>query len=124
MALLRAGSAEYRWSVDPREIARIWTGGCIIRARLLPTIMQAFGRDLSLPNLLLDGDIAAQLTKTEPGWRRAVETAVKLGIAVPALSASLAYFDSYHIAVLPPKTSCEWADTRSVNGKVRSTFNV
>ena len=101
MALLRAGSAEYGWNVDPREIARIWTGGCIIRARLLPTIMQAFGRDLSLANLLLDGDIAAHLTTTEPGWRRAVETAVKLGIAVPALSASLAYFDSYHTAVLP-----------------------
>ena len=101
MALLRAGSTEHRWNVDPREIARIWKGGCIIRARLLTTIMQAFERDSELPNLLLDRDITALLLKMESGWRRAVEAAVTQGIAVPALSASLAYFDSYRTAVLP-----------------------
>ncbi|MBA3623006.1 MAG: NADP-dependent phosphogluconate dehydrogenase [Methylibium sp.] len=101
MALLRVASTEHRWAVDAREIARIWKGGCIIRARLLDAIMQAFEREPGLPNLLLDPDIAAQLRQAEPGWRRTVQMAVEHGIGVPALSASLAYFDSYRSAVLP-----------------------
>ncbi|MDQ2666652.1 MAG: NADP-dependent phosphogluconate dehydrogenase [Gemmatimonadota bacterium] len=101
MALLRAGSAEYKWSVNMREIARIWTGGCIIRARLLKTIMQAFERAPELTNLLLDPAIQPQVTQAEQGWRRTVELAVAHGIPVPALSASLSYFDSYRTAVLP-----------------------
>ena len=101
MALLRAGSAEHQWAVNSREIARIWTGGCIIRARLLNSIMQAFERAPDLPNLLLDADIQLQVAAAEQGWRRTVEMAVTHGIPVPALSASLAYFDSYRTAVLP-----------------------
>jgi len=75
MALLRAGSIEHGWNVDLREVARVWTGRCIIRASLLGTIMQ--------------------------GWRRTVQMAVAQGIPVPAVSASLDYFDSYRTAVLP-----------------------
>ncbi len=101
MALLRAGSIEYRWNVDLREIARIWTGGCIIRARLLSTIMQAYARDGALPNLLLDADIRPRMLEAEGGLRSTVQMAVAHGIPVPALSASLAYFDSYRTAVLP-----------------------
>ena len=101
MALLRAGSAEHEWSVNPREIARIWKGGCIIRARLLNTIMQAFERAPELTNLLLDAAIQPQVMQAEQGWRRAVALAVAHGIPVPALSASLSYFDSYRTAVLP-----------------------
>jgi 6-phosphogluconate dehydrogenase len=101
MALLRAGSTEHRWKVDLREIARIWTGGCIIRARLLGTIMQAYERDGDLPNLLLDADIRPRILEAEHGSRRTVRMAVAHGIPVPALSASLAYFDSYRTAVLP-----------------------
>jgi 6-phosphogluconate dehydrogenase len=101
MALLRAGSIEHHWNVDLREIARIWTGGCIIRARLLGTIMQAYERDRDLPNLLLDADIRPRMLEAEQGWRRTVQMAVAHGIPVPALSASLAYFDSYRTAVLP-----------------------
>ena len=101
MALLRVASVDYRWGVDPRETARIWTGGCIIRARLLDAIMQAFERVPDLPNLLLDTDLATRMANAERGWRRTVQAAVEHGIPVPALSASLAYFDSYRSAQLP-----------------------
>ncbi len=75
MALLHIASAEHRWEVNPREIARIWKGGCIIRARLLDTIMHAYERDGDLPNLLLDADIRLLMLDAEQGWRRIVETA-------------------------------------------------
>ena len=101
MVLLRAASAEHHWQVDPREIARIWTGGCIIRARLLDPIMQAFERAPDLPNLLLDAGIRSRVAEAERAWRRTVQTAVAHGIPVPALAASLSYFDSYRTAVLP-----------------------
>ncbi len=101
MALLRSASAEYKWNVDLHEIARIWKGGCIIRARFLDTVMKAFERAPELPNLLLDTDIRPQILGAEPAWRRTVRMAIEHGIPVPALSASLAYFDSYRTAVLP-----------------------
>lgn len=101
MALLRAASATHGWRVDPREIARIWTGGCIIHARLLTPIMQAFEQTPDLPNLLLDAAVAARVLDADRAWRKTVQMAVTHGIAVPALSASLSYFDSYRTAVLP-----------------------
>ena len=101
MALLRIASTAHEWHVDLPEIARIWTGGCIIRARLLNTIMQAYRRDALLPNLLLDADIKLRILEIEHGWRRAVQMAALRGIPAPALAASLAYFDSYRTAVLP-----------------------
>jgi 6-phosphogluconate dehydrogenase len=101
MALLRVASAEHQWHVDLREIARIWKGGCIIRARLLDTIMHAYERDADLPNLLLDADIRPRMLEVEQAWRRTMQMAVAHSIPVPAVSASLAYFDSYRTAVLP-----------------------
>jgi 6-phosphogluconate dehydrogenase len=101
MALLRVASAEHQWHVDLREIARIWKGGCIIRARLLDTIMHAYERVADLPNLLLDADIRPRILEVEQAWRRTVQMAVAHSIPVPAGSASLAYFDSYRTAVLP-----------------------
>ena len=101
MALLPAASAEYSWNVDPHEIARIWKGGCIIRARLLDTIMEAFERTPELPNILLDADVGQRVLAAECAWRTTAQLAVRHGIPVPALSASLAYFDSYRTAVLP-----------------------
>jgi 6-phosphogluconate dehydrogenase len=87
--------------VDLREIARIWKGGCIIRARLLDTLMHAFERAPDLPNLLLDVDLRLWLSEAERGWRRTISAAVAAGIPVPAMSAALAYFDSYRSARLP-----------------------
>ena len=101
MSLLLAASAQFNWQVDPREITRIWTGGCIIRARLLTTLMAAFERDPELPNLLLDSGLRPALTDSENGWRRAVAAAALAGIPVPAMGSALAYFDSYRSARLP-----------------------
>ena len=101
MALIAAGSAQYGWNVNLAEMARIWKGGCIIRARLLDPVRQAFTSDPALPNLLVDATVAADMQRAAPGWRRVVAAAASAGIAVPALSASLAYFDSYRTARLP-----------------------
>src|SRR5262249_54281931 len=101
MNLIRAGSNEYKWGINLKETARIWKAGCIIRARLLDDIMQAFGRRADLPNLLLDSEFQRAITTSEAGWRRAVNAAASLGISVPAMSASLAYFDAYTAANLP-----------------------
>jgi 6-phosphogluconate dehydrogenase len=101
MNLIRAGSDEYRWNINLGELSRIWKGGCIIRAQFLDKIKQAYQRRADLPNLLLDPDFKAWVLEAQPRWRQAVTTAQALGIAVPAMSASLAYFDSYRTANLP-----------------------
>ncbi|MDO8502002.1 MAG: NADP-dependent phosphogluconate dehydrogenase [Gemmatimonadaceae bacterium] len=101
MSLLRVASTGYGWGVDLQEIARIWKGGCIIRARLLDTLMHAFERAPDLPNLLLDIDVRPLLSEAESGWRCTVAAAVAAGVPVPAMSAALAYFDSYRSARLP-----------------------
>jgi 6-phosphogluconate dehydrogenase len=101
MHLIRAGSDTYGWGISRREMARIWKGGCIIRAKLLDDIMRALDRDPALSNLLLDADFEARTFEAQPGWRRAVAAAVGLGIPVPATAASLAYFDSYRTGRLP-----------------------
>ena len=82
-------------------MARIWKGGCIIRARLLDPVRQAFTANPALPNLLVDPTIAREIQAAAPGWRRIVAAAASGGIPVPALGASLAYFDSYRTARLP-----------------------
>jgi 6-phosphogluconate dehydrogenase len=101
MALMRVASDKYQWNLRLSEMARIWKGGCIIRAKLLDTIMKAFGRNPGLANLLCDEDIAARMADASPRWRRALALAQGLGIPTPAMSASLAYFDSYRTARLP-----------------------
>jgi 6-phosphogluconate dehydrogenase len=101
MNLIRAGSEQHRWNINLGEVSRIWKGGCIIRAQFLDKIKQAYQRRADLPNLLLDPDFKAWVLEAQPRWRQAVTTAQSLGIAVPAMSASLAYFDSYRTAELP-----------------------
>jgi 6-phosphogluconate dehydrogenase len=101
MALIAAGSAKFNWNINLAEMARIWKGGCIIRARLLDPVRQAFTTGPSLANLLIDPAIARDLQGASAGWRRIVAAAASGGIPVPALAASLAYFDSYRTARLP-----------------------
>ena len=101
MSLIRAGSQEWQWNINLRELARIWKGGCIIRARFLDSIMRAFERQPDLPNLMLDYDFMNWMRKAERSWRWVIATAVQAGIPVPAMSASLAYFDSYRSGQLP-----------------------
>ncbi len=101
MRLIKAASDEYKWGVNLKEMARIWKGGCIIRAKLLDEIMQAYGRNPNLQSLLLDESFKKRIESTQSNWRKAVSVAVANGIPVPAMGASLSYFDSYRTADLP-----------------------
>ena len=101
MNLIRAGSDKYDWGIDLGEMSRIWKGGCIIRAQFLDKIKQAYQRRSDLPNLLVDPDFKAWVSESQEKWRTAVTTAQRLGVPTLAMSASLAYFDSYRTANLP-----------------------
>ena len=98
MALLRLASVEYKYDIDLSEVAKIWRAGCIIRAALLSDIRDAFSRTPGLTNLMLDERFARSLVSGQQALREVVQTAVAAGIPVPALSSSLAYFDSYRQA--------------------------
>jgi 6-phosphogluconate dehydrogenase len=101
MELLGAASHQYNWDLNFGDIATIWRGGCIIRAKFLNRIVEAYKRDPALHNLMLDSYFRDIIADTQDNWRVAVSSAVEHGVAVPAFSASLAYFDSYRSARLP-----------------------
>ena len=101
MALLSAASREYEYEINLAEVARIWRGGCIIRARLLEDIQAAYTEDPDLPNLLLASFFREALLTRQDAWRHVLQTAVDLEIPTPAMSASLAIFDGYRRAMLP-----------------------
>ncbi len=101
MGMLKLASKEYQYNLDLYKIAKIWRAGCIIRADLLGDIMTAYQRDPHLVNLMLDENFAQAVTSRQADWRSVVKTAVELGIPVPALSSSLAYFDAYRSERLP-----------------------
>jgi 6-phosphogluconate dehydrogenase len=101
MAMLRMASQEYGYGIDPGTVAKIWRAGCIIRASLLADIRQAFSRDPGLVNLLLDTAFRDGIAERQDGWRHVVQAASGLGIPVPAMAASLAYYDSYRSERLP-----------------------
>jgi 6-phosphogluconate dehydrogenase len=101
MALIAAGSREYKWNVRLAEIARIWKGGCIIRARLLDPIRAAFTRAPDLVNLLVDLDLSAEIGPAQEGLRAVVSMGAAAGIPLPAHAAALAYFDGYRSSRLP-----------------------
>ena len=101
MALLSAASKSYNYDLSLSEISRIWKGGCIIRAGFLDKIKTAFKDDPTLPNLLLAPEFKQSILDRQSAWRDVLATACQLGIAVPAFSASLDYFDSYRRERLP-----------------------
>ncbi len=101
MALLRTASTRLGYSLDLERIARIWRGGCIIRAALLEEIREAYRRRPDLPDLLADGAFVRKAEHLQEDLRRIVMRATAAGIPVPGFSASLAYFDSYRSAWLP-----------------------
>jgi len=101
MRLIKAASDQYKWNVNLKDMARIWKGGCIIRAKLLDEIMKAYDRNPNLQSLLLDEFFKKQVVSTQANWRKVVSIAVTNGISTPAMSASLAYFDAYRTASLP-----------------------
>ncbi len=96
--LLRAGSEARAYGTDLGEVARIWTGGCIIRARLLDTIREAFGREAGLELLCFAPGFREALQKRLPAWRRVVAGAAASGLPIPGLAASLSWFDSLRVS--------------------------
>jgi 6-phosphogluconate dehydrogenase len=101
MALLSKASAQFNYNLDLGETARIWKGGCIIRAGFLDKIKKAFHDNPSLPNLLLAPEFKQTILDRQAAWRNVLTVANTLGIAVPAFSSSLDYFDSYRRDRLP-----------------------
>mgnify|MGYP003701055665 CR=1 FL=1 len=99
--LIRAGSEQWKWDINLSEMARIWKGGCIIRARFLDSIKTAYTREPTLKNLLLDEDFRAWMQKAQGAWRTCISVAQQHGVPALAMAASLAYFDSYRTANLP-----------------------
>jgi len=99
--LMRAVANEQGWNLNFGGIALLWRGGCIIRSVFLGEIKKAFERDPKLVNLLLDPFFRDAVAKALPSWRRAVSTAVNLGIPMPAMSSALAYYDGYRSERLP-----------------------
>jgi 6-phosphogluconate dehydrogenase len=101
MALLSTASKELNFNLNLAEIARIWKGGCIIQAGFLNKIKKAFNENPLLLNLLLAPEFKQSIVDRQSAWREVLTTANQLGIAVPAFSSSLDYFDSYRRANLP-----------------------
>ncbi len=101
LELIHTASERYGWSVDLAETARIWKGGCIIRARLLDPIRAAFSQSPAPANLMLDRELGGQLQALQGAWRRVLGYAMTAGIPTPVMSACLNYFDSYRTGRLP-----------------------
>jgi len=99
--LLRAAANEFNWQLDYGQIALLWRGGCIIRARFLGHINAAFKADQTLANLLLAPYFSEVVTRAQTGWRETVKLAIDCGIPVPALSTALNYYDAYRCGRLP-----------------------
>jgi 6-phosphogluconate dehydrogenase len=101
MAMLVAANREFQYGIRLDEIARIWKAGCIIRAVFLDEIKKTFKEEPTLANLMLAGRFREAITSRQDAWRRVVTTAIGCGIAAPAFSASLAYYDTYRRERLP-----------------------
>jgi 6-phosphogluconate dehydrogenase len=101
MNLIAAASKQWNWDLKLHEIAAMWKGGCIIRAKFLDEIRRAFASTPALSNLLLDSFMKGEVTRCVPNLRKVVGTAVSRGVPVLGFAASLGYFDSYRTASLP-----------------------
>ncbi len=99
--LMREAQKEYDWDLNFGEIAQIWRGGCIIRARFLQKITEACSRDADLANLLLDPYFLQEIESAQANWRKVVSAAFAHGIPVPTFASALSYFDGYREARLP-----------------------
>ncbi len=101
IALLQTASREYDYNLDIESIARIWRGGCIIRAALLEDIRRVYSEQPDLPNMLLADVFHTAIEQRQAAWRATIQAAVGLGIPAPGMAASLAYFDAYRSGRLP-----------------------
>ncbi len=98
---IAAASAEYDWDIDRAAMARIWRGGCIIRARFLNRITEAYEREPDLPLLLADPYFTQAVSEGVPAWRRVVAQAALNGVPTPAFASSLSYYDAIRAERLP-----------------------
>ncbi|MCK7637102.1 NADP-dependent phosphogluconate dehydrogenase [Corynebacterium pygosceleis] len=98
---IRAGSEEHGWDVDPRDLATIWRGGCIIRATFLNRIRDAYDADPDIQSLLLDSYFTGEMVDLVDSWRRVVINATRQGLPVPVFASSLSYYDSLRAERLP-----------------------
>jgi len=98
---IQAGSDEYGWGVAPGDLATIWRGGCIIRAKFLNRIKDAFDADPQLPTLIADPYFRSAIESAVDGWRRVVITATELAIPIPGFSSALSYYDGLRTPRLP-----------------------
>jgi 6-phosphogluconate dehydrogenase len=101
MALLHKASKAYAYNLDLEAVARIWRGGCIIRAALLEDIRNAYKAKADLPNLLMDPQLGKEFMKREADLREVVQVAATLGLPAPGFMVTLGYYDAYRSAVLP-----------------------
>jgi 6-phosphogluconate dehydrogenase len=101
LGIIKAASDAKDWNIDLSQCAKMWKGGCIIRAKLLDKIQAAFSEDPDLPNLMMDSNFAAELNAGQMAWRRVVTLSIACGVACPALCASLNYYDSYRRENMP-----------------------
>ncbi len=99
--LMAYAQEEYKWKLNFGEIAQIFRGGCIIRAAFLQKITEAYERDASLANLLLDPYFSGAIHAAQEGWRKVIALAAEHGVAVPTFSSALSYYDGYRTARLP-----------------------
>jgi 6-phosphogluconate dehydrogenase len=99
--MIRDAAEEFGWDIDLADVAKIWRGGCIIRAAFLDRIRAAYTGDASLPSLLSEPEFADEITKAQVSWREVIASAARRGIPVPAFSAALAYFDTLSAGRLP-----------------------
>ena len=99
--LMRAAAESYGWHLNYGGIALMWRGGCIIRSVFLGKIKEAFDKNPELKNLLLDPFFAEIVKESQAAWRRVIVKATEMGIATPALSSALAFFDGYRSERLP-----------------------
>ncbi len=98
---IQAGSAEYDWNIKPGDLATIWRGGCIIRAKFLNRIKEAFDAERDLPTLIAAPYFRVAVEAGIDSWRRVVSTATQLGIPIPGFASSLSYYDGLRTERLP-----------------------
>ena len=98
---IQAGSAEYNWGITPGDLATIWRGGCIIRAKFLNRIKEAYDSDADLATLIVAPYFRSAIESAIDSWRRVAVTATQLGIPIPGFSSALSYYDALRAERLP-----------------------
>jgi 6-phosphogluconate dehydrogenase len=119
LQLVQAGSHANEWSIEVAELLRIWTGGCILRARMLSPMRDAYLAQPALANLALWPEFTRILTAAQPGWRALVAAGVRTGLPMPAFAASLAWYDTVRAAELPTSLTQAQRDAFGAHGFVR-----